>query len=283
MKKLLSILTMFTFSLFTIHYSLSAASVIATVNGNPVTDADITARVKLMNMQGQTSTNNRVRALANIIDDYVKVAHAEKFRSTPDDSDVNKELKSMEQHFGGFDSTTRAMAKSAIKSQIAWQIIIGRTIMPTIKVSDEEVLAEKRDLERERGLPIEMTFIRLVNIPSDVAKNLKKPKSCDDAMKIAEDLGGAPQKITAVQYELSADIRNRLVGLPTMSWSPRVDDSVLLLCSTKKTAEYKNLDDIIKQNAVFKRASFKADQQLKQLRRKAVVIINDAAYNGALD
>jgi hypothetical protein len=51
-----------------------------------------------------------------------------------------------------------------------------------------------------------------------------------------------------------------------------------LICSEKKGSEYKNLDEIIKQNATFKKASFTADQQLKQLRRKAVIIINDDRY-----
>ena len=46
----------------------------------------------------------------------------------------------------------------------------------------------------------------------------------------------------------------------------------------KKTEEYKNLDDVIKQNATYKQAMFLADQQLKQLRRKAVIVINDDRY-----
>ena len=45
-----------------------------------------------------------------------------------------------------------------------------------------------------------------------------------------------------------------------------------------KTDEYKNLDDVIKQNTMYKQAMFMADQQLKQLRRKAVVVINDERY-----
>ena len=46
-----------------------SATVVATVNGVPVTDADITARTKLMAREGNTSTNNRRVALQNIIDD----------------------------------------------------------------------------------------------------------------------------------------------------------------------------------------------------------------------
>ena len=38
------------------------------------------------------------------------------------------------------------------------------------------------------------------------------------------------------------------------------------------------MDEIIKQNAIYKKASFNGEQQLKQLRRKAVIIVNDDRY-----
>ncbi|MBR4859756.1 MAG: hypothetical protein IKV10_00475, partial [Alphaproteobacteria bacterium] len=111
-----------------------------------------------------------------------------------------------------------------------------------------------------------------------IAKKLTKPKTCDEAIKIAEDLGGAPQKFTAMQYELAPDVRARIADLPRLTWSSRVDGNVLLVCDSKKTKEYGDLDNVIKQNAVYKSAMFQADQQLKQLRRKAVIVINDDRY-----
>jgi hypothetical protein len=97
-------------------------------------------------------------------------------------------------------------------------------------------------------------------------------------MEIAENFGGVPQKFTALQYELSADIRERVAGLPLLTWSTIQDNNVLLVCSTKKTDEYKGLDEVIKQNTMYKQAMFLADQQLKQLRRNAVIVINDNRY-----
>lgn len=252
------------------------ATVVASINGNPITDTDITARTTLMNKQGKTSTDNRRQALQNIIDDNVKLAYASNFGAVPDDDEVKKELKKM--NLGELSASEKAMALSALKSDIAWQIVVARTILPTIEVSKEEINAEKNSLAKEHGLPIEMTLVRLVDIPADIATKLTKPKSCDDAIKMAEDLGGAPQKFTALQYELSEDIRERVVTLPNLTWSPVVDRSVLLVCSTKKTDEYGKLDDVIKQNAMYKQAMFIADQQLKQLRRKAVIVINDDRY-----
>ena len=252
------------------------ASVVASVNGEPITDADITARVTLMNKQGKTSTDNRRQALQNIIDDNVKLAYASNFNAVPDDQVVDEELKKMK--LGDLSATERAMAKSALRAEIAWQIIVARTILPTVDVTDADIAAERNAIARDQGLPIEMTIVRLIDIPADVAAKLTKPTSCDDAMQMARNLGGAPQKFTALQYELAEDIRARVVGLPKLTWSPVVDRSVLLVCGTKKTDEYGKLDDIIEQNASFKLAMFIADQQLKQLRRKAVVVINDDRY-----
>ena len=253
-----------------------AASVVASVNGTPITDDDITARTTLMAKQGNTSTNNRRVALQNIIDDSVKLAYAQNFNAIPDDDTVDAELKKM--NLGELSATEKAMAKSAMRAEIAWQIIVARTILPTVDVTDTEIAAERAEIAKEQGLPIEMTIIRLIDIPADVATKLTKPSSCDAAMEMARNLGGAPQKFTALQYELAQDIRERVATLPKLTWSPVVDRSVLLVCDTKKTTEYGKLDDMIEQNALFKQAMFIADQQLKQLRRKAVVVINDDRY-----
>lgn len=252
------------------------ASVIANVNGTPITDADVTARTKLMALQGKTSTDNRRVALQNIIDDSVKISYASNFNVVPDDKTVDKEFKKM--NLGELSVLETQMAKNALRAEIAWQIVVARTILPTVDVTDEDINAEKQNLAREHGLPIEVTIVRLTDVPSDIVKHLTKPKSCDNAMEIAENLGGVPQRFTAKQYELSVDIRERIAALPLLTWSPLQDDSVLLVCETKKTKEYKDLDTVIKQNAQYKQAMFLADQQLKQLRRRAVVVINDDRY-----
>ena len=272
MKKIYSI---FSFLFLSVGFA-NGATVVATVDGTPITDTDITARVALMTKQGRTSATNRRQALQNIVDDYIKLNYANNFGVRPTNDDADKELKRM--NLGDMDETMRSMARLAVRSDIAWQVIMARTIMPTIDVSESDIASEKSDLIRERGLPVEITMVRLTDIPNDIAKKLTKPKNCDSAVKMAEDLGGYPQTITALQYELSDDMRQRIADLPILTWSKVVDDSVVLVCKETKTKEYKNIDEIIKQNAMFKQASQVADQNLKQLRRKSVIIINDDRY-----
>lgn len=253
-----------------------ATTVVATVNGKTITDADITARTKLMAYQGHTSTDNRRVALQNIIDDNVKLNYAMNFGIKPIDKDVDNEIK----HMGlpALSANEMNVARDAVKANIAWQIIVARTILPMVEISDADITAEKNELARTRGLPVEMTIVRLVDIPESVATQLTKPSSCDDAMRMAENLGGAPQKFTAQHYELSPEIRDAVTGLSNLTWSKRVNSSMYLVCDTKKSKEYGQLDKMIKQNAEYKQAMFMADQQLKQLRRKAIVVIKDPRY-----
>jgi len=272
MKKILLVLLL---SILNISQT-NAATVVATVNGNPITDADITARTELMARQGNVSATNRRSAFQNIVDDYVKINYGNNFGVKPTDQDANVELEKM--NLGEMTETMWAMARLAVRADIAWGAVMSRTLVPTIEVSESEIKSERNDLIRERGLPVEMTIVRLIDIPENVAKKLSKPKSCDAAMKMATDLGGEPQKFTAMQYELSTDIRERVAELPLLTWSKVKDKTVLLVCNEKKTDEYKNLDEIIKQNAIYRKAAFAADQQLKQLRRKAVIVINDNRY-----
>lgn len=272
MKKIFSIFVL----LFVGIETVNAATVVGTVNGNPITDSDITARTELMAKQGNISTTNRKQAFQNIVDDYVKLDYAAKFNVKPTDKDADAELQRM--NLGGISPTARSMARLAMRSNIAWQVIMARTILPTVDVTNADVAAEKNMVVREHGLPMEITFIRLTDVPTDISQKLTKPKNCDAAEKMVEDLGGYPQKITAMHYELSPDIREKISGLPLLTWSKNDNGSVFLICSEKKGKEYAELDKIIKQNAQFKKAESVADQQLKQLRRKAVIIINDYRY-----
>lgn len=242
-----------------------AASVVVTVNGVPVTDVDITERVRIM----PPDLNNRVQAKNAITDDILKLEYAKTMRIEPAEKDVNDAIKSRPEYSGHADNP---QMKMSVRAAIAWQIMVMRSIVPNITVGDDEITQAMNNVERERGLPQDMTFIRLLNIPNTEYAKLVSPKSCDGAEKMARDLGGEPQKIKALEYELAPDVREHFIGLPLLTWSPLKDGQTFLVCNKKKTKEWGKLDDIVKQNAIYDRAFFQADQVLKQLRRKATIV-----------
>ena len=147
-----------------------AATVVATVNGKTVTDADITARTRLMAYQGHTPTDNRRVALQNIIDDTVKLDYASNFGIKPSDKDVENELKRM--GLPALSANEKEIARDAVRANIAWQIIVARTVLPMVDINDTDIAKEKAELARERGLPVEMTLVRLIDVPDYIVENL---------------------------------------------------------------------------------------------------------------
>ena len=119
----------------------NAASVIGSVNGKPITDSDITARTELMTRQGKTSTNNRKQAFQNIVDDYIKLDYASNYNVKPNDKDAESELKKM--NLGDMTETMHSMALLAVRANIAWNVVMSRTIVPNIETT-------KADIDQER-------------------------------------------------------------------------------------------------------------------------------------
>ncbi|MDR1027026.1 MAG: hypothetical protein LBL46_01265 [Rickettsiales bacterium] len=238
----------------------AAVQIVANVNGMPITDADITERTKIM----PASLNNRAAALVEITDDIIKIEYARQWKIEPTDGEIGEALARAKK--------SGDQARLAARAEIAWNMVIGRTIMPSIVIDEKDIAQGLADLERERGLPLDITFIRLVDVPAASYDKLTAPKDCAEAVKMAKGLGGAPQKMTIVQYEMAPEIRDKMAGLAPFVWSPLDGGRAYLICEKKKTAEWGKLDDIIKQNAAYKRALFQADQILKQLRRKAAVV-----------
>ena len=235
-----------------------SAKISFTVNGNPVTDEDIAARIKIM----PATLNNHEDAKNAIIDDFVRIEYAKQLRIEPSLREVNDAIK---------EHKDNPQMHLSARANVAWQMTIMRAIVPTISVDDKDIAAEFADIELERGLPFDLIFLRVVKVPSDIYEKFGKAKDCADAEKMVRVLGGDPQKISAKEYDLSQDVRKQFIGLANLTWSPLVDGVTYFICSKKKTEEWGKLDDIIRQNAVYKRAMFQADQLLKQLRRKAVI------------
>ena len=238
-----------------------AASVVAALGDNPITDVDITERTKIM----PPALNNRENAKNEIMDDYIKLEYARSIKIEPSEKEVDAAVKEHKHK-------DNPQLRLAARATLAWQMVVMRTIVPTISVGEPEIAQELHDLERTRGLPQNVVFLRLVDVPEDIYKKLDKPKSCDEAVEMVRKLGGSPQKMAMVHYELAPEVRERFIGLADLTWSSLESRQVFLICERKKTKEWGQLDDIIRQNAIYKRALFQADQLLKQLRRKATII-----------
>jgi hypothetical protein len=278
MKKLLTFLF-----ITTICGMAHAAKIVATYNNNPITDIDINARVELMKLQKQPTDNIKNRALSNIMNDLAKLEFASNYKITASKTEVNDSVKGLEKQMGmaegGILQTIPNSADQlnlAATANIVWQKIVMQVYGPQILISDEDKKRELESLSRAQGLPIKITLVRAT------ANKLSNPKSCENAIKIAENENTNPQKFDIEEPDLSAEIRAHIENLGQLKWSAPLNGDIFLICKTEKLPEYKMVETFAENNATFKRAMFDADTQLKNQRRKAMVQINDKNYSGAL-
>ena len=71
------------------------SSVIATVNDQPVTTFDIDQRIKLLQFLGQRSGFDRHKIGNDLINDWVKIGEAKRYKIDPTDKDIDERLAGM--------------------------------------------------------------------------------------------------------------------------------------------------------------------------------------------
>ena len=90
--------------------------VVAVVNDQPITERDISQRIALMKILGDSKTDSsRKGALKSLVDEEVKLLELEKFKLTPTDVEVNKQMERMAK---GMDTTTAGLLEKLKKQGI---------------------------------------------------------------------------------------------------------------------------------------------------------------------
>ncbi len=90
--------------------------VVAVVNDSPITERDISQRIALMKILGDSKTDSsRKGALKSLVDEEVKYLELEKFKLIPADVEVNKQMERMAK---GMDTTTEGLLDKLKKQGI---------------------------------------------------------------------------------------------------------------------------------------------------------------------
>jgi peptidyl-prolyl cis-trans isomerase SurA len=86
------------------------------VNDNPITERDISQRIALMKILGDSKTDSsRKGALKSLVDEEVKYLELQKFKLIPADVEVNKQMERMAK---GMDTTTEGLLEKLKKQGI---------------------------------------------------------------------------------------------------------------------------------------------------------------------
>jgi peptidyl-prolyl cis-trans isomerase SurA len=121
-----------------------AQSVRVTVNGTPITDVQISQRVKLFALEG--STGGQRGATEQLIDEAIQMAEAKRLGVTVSNAQVDEAFVQIARNINVSPERLTAMLqegginigslKDRLRAAIAWNSVTEQAIMPQVQISD---------------------------------------------------------------------------------------------------------------------------------------------------
>jgi len=194
MTRALSLLSFALLVAFVGHATTALAQdqkVLVTVNDQPITSMDVTARLNLWKLLGRTDTgeSERRKALHSIIDDIAKIEEARKYRAEATEKDLKPRLDRVAQNLKTDEAGLKAKLKqngvtmSAMRQYLSAQVAFNRLLAGKYKekidVSPEEVDAKLSEFKAQlnsqlakikadpRMQPVNVYQILEINFPVD--------------------------------------------------------------------------------------------------------------------
>jgi peptidyl-prolyl cis-trans isomerase SurA len=190
----------------------AVAQVVALVNGAPVTELDITQRIKLIQITTRKSAS-RQEALKALVDDHLKIFICKRYGIEPSAQDIDNAFASMaershvsprqmEEQMSRQGLSVSAF-KMKLKADLGWSGLIRGKFSSSLQVSDVDIrsaLTSQTESDKDASsanvytlYPI--TFVAPSGSPEGArrneAENLRSRfSSCDDGLKLARALRG---------------------------------------------------------------------------------------------
>lgn len=170
--------------------------VVAVVNDQAITELDITQRIALLKIVGDSSGKplTRKRALQMLIDEQIKVAEAKKFRFAPTDAEITAHIERVSKGMGTSTADLEArlkkqgIGKAAFRAYVGAQIgfnrIISSKYRTEIKITDAEIDRKLASIKTELTDRVNkvMSDPRMKPVTIYTLMEINLPVEADDAM-----------------------------------------------------------------------------------------------------
>lgn len=277
-----------------------AQVIIATVNGDPITDIDVNERMKLLRVLHQPATHDA--ALESMIDDQLKLDETAEFKIKASDTEIGQQigkdaakLKMAPQAFLE-ELQSSGILESNFKEYFAAEyqfLLLVEAYNKGVDASETEVRAE---LAKDGGKAAAGTNYQLRQIIFAVFGSNATATDLEEKMKAAEQLrtrftdcaSGIPlaqgmddvaikDPLVRNSLQLSDSVKDLLDKTPVGHLTPpeRTADGIEMIAVCAKGASD---DDTALRNAISQRllqAEMEADaaKRLKEMRARAVVVV----------
>lgn len=268
-----------------------AASVKVTVNGEPITDVQISQRVALLKLEGGGGS---AKAAQQLIEDLVQIQEAARQGIEVSEADVDSGFLDVARNIKVSATNLRTLLtnngvpvealRARIKASIAWNRLVGRVISARVQVSEADIDAKaKTELTAANSFDYilkEVLFIgsNASKRTADANRYKKAFNGCDNAVNLSlsytdaavRDLGR--RHATQFPDALSNELSKLNVGGIT---KPRVVEngvSMLAICAKSVSQDTTFIANNIRQDAGNNGLKQEAEKYLAELMAKAQII-----------
>lgn len=275
----------------------SFAAVVATVNGTPITDLQVSQRTKLFSMEGNRTGKHG--ALEQLIDEAVQLSEAKRLGITVTNAQIDSalldvarnvklskdKLVSMLQGNGvGMDTL-----RDRLRAAIAWSAISDMAIMPQVQVSglalDQKAASQIADYQKFDYILKQVIFVAPgghgISARTAQANRYRRAfVGCDSAVQLSLSYTDAAVidigRRNATQ--LPDAVAKELAGLNVGGISrPRTTDkgvSMLAICEKTQAEDLTFIKGEMQQQAGTEALKSKAADYMAKLREQAKIIYN---------
>lgn len=224
----------------------------AVVNDDMISVHELEARTSLAiassGMQDGVEARRRIlpQVLRRLIDEKLQLQEAARLNLPVTEADIDAGIANIEQNNrlppGSFDGLVRRLgidpplARQQIKAEIGWGRVVRRTIMPMIKIGDEEVDSQLEMLRANLGRP--------EYLANEIMLAVDAPEREDEVRRLGERLleqlhSGIPFTALARQFSQSATA----AAGGDLGWVTRgmIEDDVLAVIETLRPGTVSSL------------------------------------------
>lgn len=275
------------------------AQVVALVNGAPITEIDVTQRMKIVQVTTHKAVS-RQEALKALVDDHLKISITKRYGIEPSSQDVDNAFANMAQrsHLSPQQMeqsmTRQGLSPSAfklkLKADIGWNNLIRGKFSSTLQINDADIRSAMQGRDQpEKELSASNTYtlypITLVapngtqeGARRQEAENLRgRFTSCDEGLKLARVLRGVVVRdpIKRSSADLAPQLREVLdkmeVGRLTAPEVTPQGIQMFALCERKEGDADTPAKRQIRQDLFNKRFEAESKKYLDEVRRQSMI------------
>jgi len=275
--------------------SPALAATKVTVNGVPISDLEISARTKLLKLEGGGSLQ---KARDQLIDDQLKIGEAKRLGITVSDADVDGAFQTVARNIKVSTDKLRDILtqngvsidtmRLRLRAALAWQRLGDVAIKARVQLSEVELDKEaSAKLSADSSYDYilkEVLFVAGGKSPAsrtgDANRYRAAFKGCDSAVQVSLNFTDAAVRdmgrrhATQLPDAIAAELGKLNVGGIT---KPRVVDggvSMLAICEKEEARDLTFIKSKLRNEQGGKAMAAEADKYLADLRKKANIVYN---------